>query len=325
MDVFFLILIFVLAVVLACVIVKVLISCITRRWDEMCEHNMNGKTVLVTGANMGIGKETARDLARRGARVVLACRSIERGNEAAHEIAKSTGSLHVRVMKCDVSSMSSVRTFCTEFMATEARLDVLVLNAGMVPPPGKHMTEEGHEQQLATNYLGHFLMTNLLLDKLKTCAPSRIITVSSLLHHFGSIDFDNMSFEKYTPDPFWTYSKSKLCNILMIKELTRRLEGSHVTANALHPGLVRTEINRSTPWYIRNFIEPLFLVPFAKDAVAGAQTTIYLAVSPELKDISGKYYADCKEAWHSRKCEDIDLAKKLWNWSELAVGLKSDA
>lgn len=122
------------------------------------------------------------------------------------------------------------------------------LNTGMVPPPGKYLTEDLLELQFATNHLGHFLLVNLLLDLIKRSAPARIVVVSSLLHHLGRIDFDNLSFEQYTPDPFFTYCMSKLCNILMVKELSRRLVGSGVTVNSLHPGLVRTGINRQTPW-----------------------------------------------------------------------------
>ncbi|RWR98492.1 retinol dehydrogenase 14-like protein, partial [Dinothrombium tinctorium] len=163
------------------------------------------------------------------------------------------------------------------------------------------------ELQFTVNHLGHFLLTNLLLDILKKSAPSRIVVVSSYLHHWGNIDFENLNFEKYTPDPLFTYCKSKLANVLFVKELARRLQGTYVTANALHPGLVKTDINH-----------------LQKTAEEGAQTTIFLSVSKRVENVSGKYYVDCREARSSRKAEDVELAKKLWAVSESLTAIKSN-
>lgn len=221
------------------------------------DADMSGKTVLITGANVGIGKETAKELAKRNARVVMACRSLERGLEAAKEIKSLTENQNVIVKMCDLSSLASIRRFAEDFILTESRLDVLICNAGFVAPPGRYLTEDFLEVQFCTNHLGHFLLTNLLVDLLKKSSPSRIVVVSSVLHNFGRIHFDNINYEKYTPDPFFTYCNSKLANILFVKELARRLNGTSVTVNALHPGLVKTEINRRTPWYIRKFIQPI--------------------------------------------------------------------
>ena len=185
----------------------------------------------------------------------------------------------------------------------------------MVPPPGKHLTPDSLELQFVSNHLGHFLLTSLLLDLLKKSAPSRIVIVSSLLHHLGRIDFENLAFEKQTPDPFFTYCMSKLCNILMATELCRRLEGTGVIVNSCHPGLVRTSINRQTPWYIRKFVQPISYF-WAKNAEEGAQTTIFLSVSEEVAELSGKYFTDCRIASPSAASQDLELAAKLWAVSE---------
>ena len=279
------------------------------------DASMTGKTIIITGATSGIGKETAKDLARRGGRLILAVRSASGGEAVAREILREIPTAQVVVKNCDLSSLKSVRSFAEDIMSSEERIDVLILNAGMVPPPGKFLTEDSLELQFASNHLGHFLVTNLLLDRLIESAPSRIVIVSSLLHSCGSIDFGNLSFEEYTPDPFYTYSNSKLANLLMCKELARRLAGTAVTANALHPGLVRTCINRQTPWYVKNFMQPISYF-WAKSPIEGAQTSIFLAVHPKLRDVSGKYFADCKETACSAKADDPQLAARLWSVSQ---------
>lgn len=279
------------------------------------QQMMTGKTVIITGSNTGIGKETARDLARRGARVILAVRSLKRGEEAAQDIKESTGNPNILVKECDLSSLASVRTFASNILKTESHLHVLVLNAGMVPPPGKHLTQDGLELQFVSNHLGHFLLTNLLLDLIKRSAPSRIVIVSSLLHHLGRIDFDNLCYQKSVPDPFFTYCMSKLCNILMMRQLTHRLQGSGVTVNSCHPGLVRTQINRQTPWYITHLIQPISYI-WAKDPVEGAQTTVFLSVSEEVSETSGQYFSDCRKASCSASSMDLELSAKLWAVSE---------
>lgn len=288
------------------------------------KERMDGKTVIITGSNCGIGKETARELFMRGANVILAVRSLDRGQEAANQIKSSIksrssegreGEGRIQVMECDLSSLASVRSFAHKILKEEERLHVLVLNAGMVPPPGKYLTTDGFELQFQSNHLGHFLLTTLLLPLLERSAPSRIIIVSSCLHVLGHIDFDNLNFEQYTPDPGVTYCMTKLCNVLMAVELSRRLDGTGVTANSCHPGLVKTDINRRTPWYIKRVVQPISYF-WAKNGVEGAQTQIFLSVASELENISGKYFSDCRPIEPSSKCSDLDLAQKLWSVSE---------
>lgn len=298
--------------------VAVILSKLYFKWTTgwcYSDASMAGKTILITGATSGIGKETAKELARRGGRLVLAVRSVQRGETAAAEILRETPCAQVIIKECDLSSLKSVRSFAEDILRSGERIDVLLLNAGMVPPPGKYLTQDSLELQFVSNHLGHFLMTNLLLDRLRESAPARIILVSSLLHVYGSIDFDNLCFENQTPDPFHTYCKSKLANLLMAKELSRRLDGTGVTANALHPGLVRTEINRQTPWYVKHLMQPISYF-WAKSAVEGAQTSIFLAVDPKLSNVSGKYFADCRETACSQKADDPHLASRLWAVSQ---------
>lgn len=167
-------------------------------------------------------------------------------------------------------------------------------------------------------------MVNLLIDLLKQSAPSRIVVVSSVLNFFGSIDFDNLHLEKHVPEPFWTYSMTKLCNILMTKELARRLHGTRVTANALHPGLVVTDINRDRPWYVQLFLYPPMTWFYGKNVAEGAQTTIYLCVDDRAATTSGAYFVDCAQTFCSWKANDQQLALKLWNVSAELVGVDNN-
>uniref|UniRef100_A0A8C9RFD3 Zgc:153441 n=1 Tax=Scleropages formosus TaxID=113540 RepID=A0A8C9RFD3_SCLFO len=185
---------------------------------------LHRKTVLITGANTGIGKETARDMARRGARVVMACRDLTRGEKAAEEIRSSTGNSEVVVQQLDLASFASVRQFAKRYSEQEERLDILINNAGVMMCP-KGLTVDGFETQFAVNHLGHFLLTNLLLGKLQKSTPSRVITVSSLAHKGGKIHFDDLSFSKTTYNSLTSYRQSKLANLLFARELARRLKG----------------------------------------------------------------------------------------------------
>lgn len=313
--------VFLPATIAVCVVMKVYL----KLTEGICrsQGTMEGKTVVITGANCGIGLETARELARRKAKVILACRSMERGKRAAEDIITSTKNTDVFVRHLDLSSFDSIRKFASEIIASETRLDVLIHNAGMTPPPALHTTENNLELQFQTNHFGPFLLNHLLLDFLKQSSPSRIIVVSSIMHLFGNLDFDNLNFEKYVREPQAVYCSTKLANILFTRELSRRLKGTGVTVNALHPGAVRTCIARDARWLIKYIVVPV-VYPFLKTSQAGAQTSIYLAVSEEVENVSGKYFADCKESWISPSAENDELASKLWDVSEILTGIKPD-
>lgn len=289
------------------------------------EVKLVGKTVIVTGASAGIGKETARDLAERGARVILACRNLEKAQKVADDIINTTGNGQVLVRELDTSDLKSVKKFAKEILATEKRLDILVNNAGMSGPTTKKVTSDGLELTLATNHFGHFLLTNLLLGLLKSSTPSRVINVSSAAHYFCKELNLDVNFEKrpYAGSLF-VYSQSKLANNLFTLELSEKLKGTGVTTNCLHPGVVNTEIILKENKKFLNYIFAFFFWSMGKDEKLGAQTTIHLAVSEEVADVSGMYYTDCKITNPSNLASDTGLAKKLWELSEDLVGLSQE-
>ncbi|XP_074489088.1 retinol dehydrogenase 13-like [Sebastes fasciatus] len=283
--------------------------------------SLDGKTVLITGGNTGIGKETAVDLAGRGARVILACRDMDRANKAAEEVRRRTGNYNIIVKKLDLASLQSVRQLAKDILASEERLDVLINNAGIMSCP-KWQTEDGFEMQFGVNHLGHFLLTNCLLDLLKKSSPSRVVNVSSLAHERGQIYFDDIHQEK-DYRPWKSYFQSKLANVLFTKELANRLQGSGVTTYSLHPGIIRTELGRhfwsKIPLWKSVVYTPLsFLI---KSPTEGAQTTIYCAVEESLQDKSGLYYSDCAPKTAAPQGLDDEAAKKLWDLSASLVGL----
>ncbi|KAE8605160.1 hypothetical protein XENTR_v10014996 [Xenopus tropicalis] len=282
---------------------------------------MRGKTVIITGANCGIGKATAAELVKQEARVILACRDQGRAEEAAAELRREAGERGEIVIKqLDLGSLQSVRRFCQEVLKEEPRLDVLINNAGVFQCPYTK-TEDGFEMQFGVNHLGHFLLTHHLLGLLKSSAPSRIVVVSSKLYKYGEINFDDLNSEKSYSRSFG-YSRSKLANILFTRELASRLEGTGVTVNALHPGIVRTNLGRHIN--IPILIKPLFNVvswAFFKSPEEGAQTSIYLASSPEVEGVSGSYFGNSKEEELLPKAMDDLVARKLWDISEVMVGL----
>ncbi|XP_055979926.1 retinol dehydrogenase 14 [Sorex fumeus] len=295
---------------------------------------MHGKTVLITGANSGLGRATAAELLRLGARVIMGCRDRARAEEAAGELRRELrppgdpaaggpeagGPGELVVKELDLASLRSVRAFCQEMLQEERRLDVLINNAGVFQCPYMK-TEDGFEMQFGVNHLGHFLLTNLLLGLLKSSAPSRIVVVSSKLYKYGDINFEDLNSEQSYNKSF-CYSRSKLANILFTRELARRLEGTNVTVNVLHPGIVRTNLGRHI--HIPLLARPLFSLvswAFFKSPVEGAQTSIYLASSPEVEGVSGKYFGDCKEEELLPKAMDDLVARKLWDISEVMVGL----
>lgn len=198
------------------------------------DTKIEGSVAIITGANAGIGKETAIDLARRGGKVYIACRDIKRGEDALKEIMKKSGSNNVHFLQLDLASMDSIKEFSKKFHELEPKLHILVNNAGVMACP-KSSTSDGFEMHIGTNHLGHFLLTSLLLDRLKESAPSRVVNVASLFYIVGKIRKGDLFGEKFY-FRWFAYASSKLANILFTKELARRLEGTSVTANCLHPG-----------------------------------------------------------------------------------------
>jgi len=288
------------------------------------QARIDGKTIIVTGANTGIGKETALDLARRGGRVILACRSLQRGEEAAadiqHQLHMKESDSDVLVMKLDLSSLTSVRQFVDEFKRTENRLDILINNAG-VAGLAQSKTEDGFETTFAVNHLGHFLLTNLLLDLLKQSAPSRIVTVSSRLTQ--GIQIDDLMLEK-NYNHVYAYGQSKLANILFSRHLAKILEGSGVTTYSLAPGLIRTEIGRNlaiTKIPGVSHLIGLLSWPFLKTPTEGAQTMICCAVDESLLFDTGKFYWECMEGQPAGEAENDKIAQQLWDVSVNLVKL----
>ncbi|XP_035741745.1 retinol dehydrogenase 13-like [Vespa mandarinia] len=288
------------------------------------KENLEGKVIIVTGANSGIGKETARAFAARNAKVILACRNKNRCEQARKEIVIETKNKLVYCRKCDLASQESIRTFVTRFKNENSQLDILVNNGGVMRCP-KSYTKEGIEMQLGVNHMGHFLLTNLLLDVLKQSAPSRIINVSSNAHLKGKLQVKDLnSMKNY--DPYEAYAQSKLANILFTRELAKKLKGTQVTVNAVHPGIVDTEITRHMTlfknlWF-KYFIKP-FTWPFIKSPKQGAQTILYVALDPNLDNITGSYFSNNEIVNISEEAKDDKLAKWLWlvseKWTKLNV------
>jgi len=294
--------------------------CYVRFTRGVCRSkvDLSGKTAIVTGANTGIGYYTALDLAARNGRVILAGRNVEKTESAAAKIRLETGNENVVAMKLDVSLMSDVRRFVQEFKMNESRLDILVNNAG-VAGLGYQLTSEGLETVMATNHLGHFLLTNLLLEMLQESSPSRVVNVSSVLHSSGKIEFEFFSKGGSHRRQRAAYHNSKLANVLFTTELSKRCSETGVTAYALHPGAVKTEIWRNIKVPFRWLVKCFFL--WFKNSQEGAQTSIFCAVEEGLEEHSGKYFADCALAKQSEASKDDGLAKKLWEASEILTGL----
>jgi NAD(P)-dependent dehydrogenase (short-subunit alcohol dehydrogenase family) len=279
--------------------------------------DMKGKIVLITGATSGIGRQTAIALAGMGAKVVVLARSEEKGAEMVKEIREGTGNSESDIIGCDLASFDSVRRAATEFRSRYQRLDVLIDNAGLIIGK-REVTVDGFEQTFQVNHLSHFLLTNLLLDVLKNSAPSRIVIVGSEAHEGAHLDLDDLMLEKgYSA--FKAYGRSKLANLLFCFELARRLEGSGVTANCLHPGVVRTHFGRGLGG-MANLYPVLY--PFMKSARKGAVTTIYLASSPEVANISGKYFSRKKVRSSSKESMDKEIGRRLWEKSAKLTGLE---
>src|SRR5262245_25858958 len=306
------------------------------------DTSMGGKTCLVTGATAGIGEVTARELARRGARVVIVGRSRGRCETTAEAIRRETGNPSVEFLVADLSSQAEVRRLAREFLERHDRLDVLVNNAGALFAQRRE-SADGVEMTLALNHLAYFLLTNLLLDTLKASAPARVVNVSSRAHEdvkaldvedlqarsqahslwgYGQSKFASLLFTLFLPmrhPGFLQYARSKLANLLFTYELARRMEGTGVTVNALHPGFVASRFtagNGAFGWFLRRWAGL-----FGVSAEEGAKTSVYLAASPEVEGVTGGYFVNCKPAVSSPASRDEEAARRLWRLSEDLTGL----
>jgi retinol dehydrogenase 14 len=281
---------------------------------------MKNKIALITGANSGIGLETTRGIAQLGYTTVMLCRSKEKGEIARQDIVASTGNQNVVLMTCDLASLQDIRRFAAAFKERYKRLDLLVNNAGVVFATFEK-TMDGFERQWATNHLATFLLTELLLDVVKASAPARIVVVSSAVHTSGKINFEDLNLEKGF-SPMKAYPQSKLANILFSNELARRLAGTGVTVNSLHPGVVRSNFGSNAGSKLMGFIIAL-MKPFMISPKKGAATSLFVATSPKVEGVTGKYFDKSKEKTPAPLALDQTLAQKLWEVSEKQVGLVS--
>lgn len=287
---------------------------------------LDGKTAIVTGSNTGIGRVTVEDFVSRGCRVIMACRDLQKAEKAAAEVRLATagveGAGSVLVHRLDLASLASVRDCAQNILTSEPQIHILVNNAGIMACP-KGLTEDGFEMQFGVNHLGHFLFTCLLLPRIRSSAPSRIVTVSSFTHVGGSINFEDLMWEN-SYNPSLAYTRSKLANVIFSKELGDRLQGTGVTTYCLNPGVVATELGRhfdtaffpGVTWMFNHLAHV-----FCKTPALGAQTSIYCALEESLASETGLYYSDCKRKAPSSKAQDRDLCRKLWDVSASLAGL----
>lgn len=281
--------------------------------------NMNGKTCVVTGTNSGIGKETALELARRGARVVLVCRSPQKGGAALEEIRRESESSQLDLMIADISSQASVRALAAQIQQKYPRLDVLINNAGAAVRD-RRLSADGIEMTVAGNHLGAALLTLLLLDLLKASAPSRIINVSSEGQRRAQLDMNDLQFERRKYRRLAAYEQSKLLMNAFTFELARRLEGTGVTANCLHPGVVATNIWPANPPLLVKIILGV-VKPFMLNSKQGAEVSLYLATSPEVAKVTGEYFVKSKVAESNPLSRDPKVAAEIWQWTAKMIGV----
>jgi NAD(P)-dependent dehydrogenase (short-subunit alcohol dehydrogenase family) len=275
---------------------------------------LNDKIIFITGATSGIGKETARGLAKLGSTIVFTTRDVSRGDKIKDELIKTTKNNKIEYLFCDLSSFESIINCCNKYIEKYDKLHVLINNAG-VWDFKKRLSKDGIENIFAVNYLAPFLMTNLFLDVLKKSAPSRIINVTSGMH-YGTINFDDIEFKNNCSGDR-AYSQSKLGLILFTRFLAKKLEETGVTVNCVQPGMNKTNLGRDAGSFSRVIFKIL-----GKNPEKGAETSIYLASSPEVKNISGEYFEKKKIRKSSKESYNLDLANKLWNLSKNYVKLK---
>lgn len=281
--------------------------------------SLSGRVCLVTGGTAGIGKATAAALAGKGATVVIAARSEAKGAAVAEELRQQSGHAAVSYMRCDLASLDSIRRFAREFSERYPACHVLVNNAGVINKT-RMLTADGFEGTFGVNHLGPFLLTNLLLGQLKAGAPARVVTVSSGAHVYPGLDFTDLQSER-SYQPMKAYSLSKLANILFTYELARRLAGTGVTANCLHPGFVRTEIFGEPSKQLLARLFAAVAEPFVLTPEQGAETSVFLAADPAVEGVSGKYFVKRRPRRSSRRSYDLGLARRLWDVSAALTGL----
>jgi NAD(P)-dependent dehydrogenase (short-subunit alcohol dehydrogenase family) len=308
---------------------------------ELLALKLTGKTCIVTGANSGIGFETARQLARQGAAVTLACRRTADGERAAAEIRREVPGAQLEVLELNLGDLASVRAFAKVFQERHTKLHALVNNAGVMNTP-KGRTKDGFETQFGTNHLGHFLLTALLTDMLKASAPSRVVILSSCYHEQamgrpGAIHFDDLNYERRRYDGWEAYAQSKLANVLHARQLARNLAGTGVTCVSVHPGWVRTNLIRNTaPVWVQNLGRPLMRLAGMIEPWEGAQTTLYALLAPDVEGHPGEYYSQTgiykdkklrAGGWPLSSpnpiAHDDAAAARLWEVSEALAGLRA--
>ncbi|TPX30543.1 hypothetical protein SmJEL517_g05924 [Synchytrium microbalum] len=280
--------------------------------------NLKGKVIIITGSNTGIGYETALQLAKQGATICVACRPSQKTHDAVRTIREKSKNEDVFASELELDSMDSIRAFAERWIKSGKPIHILINNAGVMAIPERRETKDGFEMQMGTNHLGHFLLTELLLETIKSSAPARIINLSSISHSRNGpdsrgsfINFDDFQSKKDYAGPR-VYSRTKLANILYTDNLAKRLSGTGVTANSLHPGVVRTELIRhvNIPFYAWSLYPIAMIV--TKTPWEGAQTTLHVALSDECSQVTGKYFADCViKAKSAPQAESVDAENTL--------------
>jgi len=280
-------------------------------------EEMKGKTVVITGASSGIGFEASIALAKMGAKVIMVARNPKLGQDALSLVKEKSSNSDVELMLCDFSSLANIRKLAGEIIDKCPRLDVLVNNAGKTFGT-RSVTADGFEWTFGVNHLAPFLLTNLLLALLKKSAPARIVNTASHGHAFGHINFEDIMAEKKYGE-MTAYAQSKLANVLFSAELSKRLAGIGVTSNSLHPGVVGTHFAEAGGTLSKLFYR--WFKFMMKTPAEGAKTTVYLASSPDVEGVSGKYFSNCKAVMPSKEAQDDSVAKRLWELSEKLTGI----
>ncbi len=275
------------------------------------------KVCILTGATSGIGREAAFDIARKGLHLVLPVRNMKKAAALKNEIAKQTGNQQVHLYECDLASMDSIRQFCDAFLQKHNHLHILINNAGTWETRRKE-SADGIELTLAVNHLAPFLMTNLLLKRMKNSTPARIINVSSKAHIRGNLNFQDLE-GKNSWSSFGAYANSKLANILFTRELARQLNENGITANCLHPGVVDTRLYHKMPAFLTSFFR-LFMISPSK----GSETIVHLALSPEVQQANGEYFYKKKVRKPARQALDDTAARRLWEVSCEYTGIQEN-